>query len=159
MAEQNYKPLWGESFRDSFLMEVTQRDWPNEHLFFVWSYRDQCSYRITTSVVLEFHYLSTGTGRLGGAEIGIPLDDICITHEEEFEYWSDRVAAYREQGYDSGEPPICIEFSSHLFANRKRQFMTRNRNTGLLVVCRSVYVEEDPTYPWPIPTPVSLQNE
>ncbi len=152
MAKQEYKPLHGDSFVESFLMDVEQVEWPNEYVFLVWSPRDNTCYRIMTQNVLEHHFMRIGTGKLEGVSHGIPLDGIYLTYGEEFEYWSERIAGFAEQGYDSGGPPVCIEFDSHLFANRKRQLLTSDRNIGLLVVCRNVKIEEYHSYGGPRPT-------
>lgn len=159
MRQQEYKPLHGDSFHESFLMDVVQLEWPNVYVFVVWSPMESRCYRITTQSVLEYHFMRIGTNRLEGVTDGIPLDDIYVTHGEDFQYWSERIAAFGEQGFDSGDPPICIEFTSHLFANRQRKLLTRDRNTGLLVVCRSVNVEEDRSYKGPRPSPHAIPSD
>lgn len=152
MGRQEYKPLHGDSFRESFLMRVELVEWPNVYGFLVWSCNEQVCYRITTENVLEFHFMRTGTGRLEGIRDGIPLDDILVTYGSDFDYWSERISAFAEQGIDKGAPPLCIDFASHLFANRQRQLLTRDRSAGLLVVCRCVNIEIDHTYKGPTPT-------
>jgi len=146
MANSQTRVLSGGDFHESFLMDVQQHDWPNDYIFVVWSPNDDACYRITTSCVLEFHYMRIGTGRLEGSGEGIPIGNIYESCEDEYEYWSERIMAFSKQGLDAGSSPICLEFDSHLFANRKRQLLTRDRNTGILVACRSVVVERDPTY-------------
>lgn len=145
MPRREYKTLNGDVFYESCLSQVAMLEWPNVYVFMVWSRQSGIFYRITTHGVLEYHVMRTGVGRFEGTD-GIPLQDIYVTREDDFEYWSDRIAAFAKDGEDSGEPPICIEFNSHLLANRRRNIMTRDRDTGLLVVCRSVTVEEDFRY-------------
>ena len=105
MFELEYKTLYGDSFHESFLMNVIQLDWPNEFAFIVWSPRDATCYRIRTEIVLEYHFMRIGTGKLEGVAEGIPLDNVYTTSGREFEYWSERIAAFTEQGYDAGDPP------------------------------------------------------
>jgi len=100
-----------------------------------------------------------GTGRLVGEAEGIPIGNIYESHLDDYEFWSDRIRLFCERGMDDGSPPICLEFDSHLFANRKRQLMTRDRNTGLLVVCRNVVVERDSTYNGPRPVVYSIPSD
>lgn len=140
-------------FQESFLIEANAVNWPNNYVFLVWSTADECAYRLSTNTVLEFHYVRTGTGVLSGMESGIPLDDIYLSQSEEHDYWVNQIAANKLQGYDGGSPPMCLEFASHLFANRRRQLMTRDRNIGMLVVCRDVHVVKDERYSGPYPFP------
>jgi len=151
MVDESPKALSGGDFHESFLMDIHQVNWPNEFVFVVWSPNDGACYRITTSCVLEFHFMRIGTGRLEWRENGIPLDNIYESREDEYDYWSERIAAFSKQGLDTGGLPTCLEFHSHLFANRKRQLLTRDRNTGLFVACRSVVVELDSSYNGPRP--------
>jgi hypothetical protein len=156
VKKTNYKPLQGESFFESFLMSVRLQDWPNNYVFDVWSSYDSKCYQITAQTVIEFHVMRTGTGPFNLSGNGIPLCNIYISSGEEHQYWSERIAAFAEQGYDTGDSPVCLEFDSHLFANRKRQMLSRDRYIGMLVVCRSVTVEEDFTYDGPMPFPCRI---
>ncbi len=153
-----YRSLAGGDFTESFLMRVELRQWPNELLFVVWAPRDETAYRITTQTVLEFHYMRTGTGRLGTDETGIPLGNIYVTYEEEFTYWMHKIRAFVDQGYDVQEEPVCLEFDSPLFGNRKRE-TRRDKNSGILVVCRKVIVKEDYSYAGPRPTPYLIPSD
>jgi hypothetical protein len=135
---RSYKPLPGADFTESFLMRVKLLDWPNEIVFHVWAPQDQAFYKIVT-------FMRTGTRRLEVDESGLPLGNIYLTYEEEYEYWRDKIAAYADQGHDTKRDPYCIEFDSHLFANRKRN-TRRDRNMGMLVVCREVTVTRDDSY-------------
>ncbi len=159
MKEANYKPLRGYSFFESFLMSVRLQDWPNTYVFEVWSSYDSKCYKITAQTVVEFHIMRTGAGPFYPSGNGIPLGDIYVSFGEEHQYWSERIAAFAEQGYDTGDSPICLEFDSHLFANRKRQMLNRDRNIGMLVVCRSVTVEEDFTHDGPTPFPHRIPSD
>jgi len=152
-----YSSLPGGNFRESFLMEQEYLDWPNNLVLRIWSPADKVCYRITLETILEYHFMRTGTGKLQGA--GIPLDDIYLTKEEEYSYWSERIGAYREQGFDDGKEPICLEFSSPLFANRKREILSRNKNVGLFVACRYYSVEEDYSYDGPTPESYSIPSD
>ena len=156
MNTNEYKPLYGDSFHESFLMGVAHQDWPNEVHFFVWSTQDSCCYRIETSILLEFHFLRTGVGRLGNGATGIPLNDIYVTYEEEFAYWTDRI---QDQGYCSEEGCVCVEFASPLLANRRRRPMVRDRNMGMLVVCRNVAVKEEHAYRGSMPQPYRIPSK
>jgi hypothetical protein len=156
MTKKSYEPLPGGNFGESFLLGVEQVAWPNNLVFVVWSPQDRACYRITAETVLEFHYLRTGTGPLTPKGTGIPLDNIYLTYEDAYEYWMRRIRAFTEQGYDSGEEVICLEFNSHLFANRKRDVMTRDKDTGVLVACRKIRVNADPKYQGPRPTPYNI---
>ena len=151
MSKNNSKVLNGGDFHESFLMDVIQIDWPNHIAFKVWSPNDDVCYEITTSCVLEFHFMRTGTGLLEIQEDGLPLGNIYESQLAEYDYWAERIEAFSIQGLDEGDPPICVEFDSHLFANRQRQLLTRNCNTGLLVACRNVTVEIDHSYNGPRP--------
>jgi hypothetical protein len=155
---RTYSALPGADFTESFLMKVELLEWPNDFVFVVWAPSDGACYRIVTKGVLEFHFMRTGTGRLQIDEGGLPLGSIYLTYEDEYRYWRDKIQAYAEQGYDSKADPICIEFDSHLFANRKRQDR-RDKNTGLLVVCRDVAVEEDYSYSGPRPTAYRIPSD
>lgn len=132
-------------------MRVEVTDWPNDYKFTVWAPSTRKCYRICATDVLEFHYARIGVGRLEGLHDGIPLDGIFIDSVRDRDHWHKRVKAFAKQGYDSGVDPICLEFVSHLFANRNREPLVRNRNTGLLVVCRQMQVSEDYDFdgPWP----------
>jgi len=152
----NLETLPGGNFAESFLMRVEARDWPNDLQFTVWSPYDGACYRICAEIVLESHFLRTGTGRLGPPGDGIPLGDIYITYGDEYQYWRDRIQAFAKQGFDDGREPICLEFDSHLFANRKHDFLTRSRDTGLLVVSRRVRVEIERGYDGPMPFPHNI---
>lgn len=149
-------PLYDGSFFESFLIRSEVEDWPNVYIFTVWSSQDALCYRITTSTVLEFHIKRTGTGTLENSGNGIPLLDIYSSKGEDFEYWSNRIACMKKKGFDSGSPPICLEFESHLFANRKGQDLVRDRSTGILVVCRRLTIEEDYQYDGPQPFPYRI---
>ena len=159
MVNNPSKVLSEGNFHQSFLMNVQQIDWPNEFVFVVWSPNDDACYRITASCVLELHFMRVGTGRLEWRDNGIPLDNIYESCEEEYDYWSERIAAFTKQGLDKGSLPTCLEFDSHLFANRKRQLLTRDRNTGLFVACRSVAVELDSTYNGPRPSVHAIPSD
>jgi hypothetical protein len=148
-----YEALPGGDFAESFLMKVELVRWPNDLSFRVWSPGDQACYCIAATTVLEFHFLRSGTGSLIDAADGIPLGNIFRTYEDEHDYWSARIKAFANKGLDGGEDPICLEFDSHLFANRQRQVLNRDRNTGILVVCRHVHVEHDRNYDGPTPAP------
>lgn len=152
MKQDHPKRLQGGDFRGSFLMGVEQIDWPNDLQLIVWSPADRACYQILVRNVLESHFMRTGTGRLEGLADGMPLDDIYVTYGQEHQYWLDRIGAFAEQGFDSGEPPICLELSSPLLANRKRKLLVRDRDTGWLLVCRSVDVQENRSYSGPRPT-------
>jgi hypothetical protein len=154
--KNSYKKLPGGNFNGSFLFGIDQVDWPNNLVFVVWSPQDGVCYRITTETVLQFHYLRTGTGPLIHKGNGIPLDNIYLTYEDDYDYWMQRIKAFSEQGYDSGDEVICLEFNSHLLANRKHDIMTRDKDTGILVVCRKVSVNKDPEYKGPRPTPYNI---
>lgn len=158
MSSVKYEQLRDGSFQESFLMEVVLEEWPNDYTFFVWSPQDGTCYRIITRDVLEFHFMRTGIGRLEGASDGIPIANIYRTYGSDYDYWSGRVAAFAKQGCDVGEPPICIEFDSHLFANRRREMLRRNRDTGMLVVCRRFVIEPDYKYSGPWPSPVRIPS-
>lgn len=149
-------PLYDGSFFESFLIDVEIEDWPNVYIFSVWSSQDALCYRITTSPVLEFHIKRTGTGTLEDPGEGIPLLNIYTSTGEDFDYWTERIAIFRKEGFDSGSPPICLEFASHLFTNRKGQDLVRDRSTGILVVCRKVTIEEDYRYDGPRPFPYRI---
>ncbi len=157
--KKSYTHLLGGDFSDSFLVRVEVISWPNDYLFFVWSPRDNVCYRISMQTILEYHHLRIGTGPLLLERDGLPLDNIYVTFEEEHEYWVQRIGEFSEQGFDSGLTPICIEFCSPLFANRKRQFLKRDRNTGILVVCRDVIVQPDQSYEGPRPVPYTIPSD
>ena len=53
--------------------------------------------------------------------------------------------------YNRHHEPVCLEFNSNLFGNRKGEDR-RDRNTGILVVCRRVVVK-DYEYRGPRPSP------
>lgn len=132
-------------------MRVEVTNWPNDYAFTIWSPSTQKCYRICVTDVLEFHYARIGVGRLEGLQDGIPLDGIFTASVQDRDYWSDRVKIFAKKGYDSGEAPICLEFVSHLFANRNREHFVRNKNTGLLVVGRQLQVYEDHDFDGPFP--------
>jgi len=151
MPTELYEPLCGGTFRESFLMETEHLDWPDRCAYTVWSTENEMCYRIVMYNVLEYHFLRTGTGLLGGGFEELLLSNIYVTYDEEYQYWVERIEAHESQGLDSGEPPVCIELAAHIFANRKRQYLTRDRQTGLLVVCRNVDVEPVLGYAGPRP--------
>lgn len=158
MTNKYYELLQGDSFLESFLMEITQLEWPNTYSFDIWSSNDCICYRIYVATVLEFHYLRIGTNPLGPAGVGLPLDAIYLSYGEEYNYWCERIAAFARQGLDSGELPICIEFDSHLFANRKRELTISDKNIGMLVVCRSFEIEVNYSYQGPQPAPYNIPS-
>jgi hypothetical protein len=152
----NLETLPGGNFAESFLMRVESRDWPNDLQFTVWSPYDGTCYRICAEIVLESHFLRTGTGRLGPPGDGIPLANIYVTYGDAYRYWCERIQAFAEQGFDDGTDPICLEFESHLFAYRKHAPLRWDKDTGVLVVCRRVRVEIDRGYGGPMPSPHNI---
>jgi hypothetical protein len=132
-------------------------DWPNDLTFTIWSPNDSECYRITAQTVLEYHHLRIGVGRLH-FDAGILLDNVFTSQAEECDYWTKRINAFAEKGYDDGSPPVCLELCSHLFANRHYEILTRDRNVGILVVCRSVVVVVDEKYAGPRPTPERIPS-
>ena len=150
MKQDRTEYLPGGNFCESWLVDIQQQNWPNEIIFLVWSTGDQVFYRITTHYVIEFHYMRTGVNELEWRNDGILISNIYQVFGEPYDYWMQRIAAFREQSLDLGDPPICLEFDSHLFANRKKHILSRDRDTGLLVVCRSVSVEVDDEWKHPV---------
>jgi hypothetical protein len=156
-----YTPLHGGAFFESFLLEVRFRDWPNDLEFLVWSTRDHVAYRILAEVVLEYHHIRTGIGRLEGEGEGIPLDNIYRTYEEEFSRWKQKMELFSDEFPElllDERNPVCLEFSSHLFGNRKWE-RRADRNTGVLVVCRRVSVQEEYQYSGPQPYPHRIPSK
>lgn len=137
-------------FREAFLVGAEFGGWPNNLVFVVWSPLKHAAYRIIANVVLEFHFLRTGTIPLP-AQISVPLDNIFLTYEEEYEFWLDRIKTLTKADLDNGAEPQCIEFSSSFFANRTRKTLVRDRNMGALVVCREYHIEVLHTYTGPRP--------
>lgn len=155
MTKDSKEYLPGGDFFESWLVDIQQQDWPNKIIFLVWSTSDQVCYRITTRHVIEFHYMRTGVAELDWRDNGILISNIYKNHGEHYDYWMQRITAFKEQGLDSGDPPICLEFNSHLFANRKKQMLTRDRDTGLFLVCRTVTVEIEEGWKYPNSSTIS----
>ena len=153
-----YKPLPGGDFQESFLTKFE----PGEELFdsisfTVWSPNDGVAYRILTSTVLEFHFLRVGTWPVA-LRNGAPLLGIYLSYGEEYDYWLERVKTFEEEGIDDGSKPICLEFDSPFLSNRKREPFVADRNSGLLVVCRQVTVEEDRNFNGPTGVPIRIPS-
>ena len=139
-------------------MDVSLLDWPNDYAFRVWSPNDGACYVIDTQSVLEFHIMRVGTRRLITDENGIPLQGIYYSYGDEYSYWEERFNTYADLGEDTGQPPVCLQFESHILANRKRESFIDHKNTGMLVVCRQASVRLDPDYRGSTPYPTRIPS-
>jgi hypothetical protein len=158
MIPSGYHKFHGDSFFESFLLDLEVVDWPNKVVMHIWSSCDCEFYNVVATTVLEFHFSRIGTGDLVGNG-GLPLDGIFTSRNEEFEYWLNRVNSFRASGIDKGSDPICLELHSHLLANRFHNLNMLTRNVGLLIVCRQVEVTRVPNYDGPKPVPHRIPAE
>jgi hypothetical protein len=151
--------LDGDTFFESFLVGVWMIEWPNEYRFDVWSPMKSRCYSIVTKTVLEMHYVRAGVDDLRCNQGGLPLFDIYLTRADEYKYWDKRLHAFDSSRISKYSPPFCIEFNSPALSNRRYKIFTRDKNVGLLVVCRKFSIKVNRAYHGPRPSPVRIPSD
>ncbi|MDC1142097.1 hypothetical protein OAU50_03325 [Planctomycetota bacterium] len=151
----DYKSFGDKMFSNSFIVNVTWDDWPNNLVIDLWLSEESRAVRLTLISVMECHFALTSIGPIGPPGVGFPVEDIYQHSGEEAKRWIGKYRLFSDEDSKSFPPnelPIVLTIESHLLGNRKFEDAW-DRDCGMYVACRDTEVSDIRNYQGPTDYP------